>query len=159
VIAGGVLRHAARRSASNIDKEISCSTDSPGVDHAAMGHGAAVPAPAVDHAAMGHAPSETAASTVTAAPMDHGAGGMSDMSLAPQVKDGPGVQTISPMPADRTAEPPVGLEGLGHRPLTYRDLVATVRNPDVRAPTRSMDIHLTGNMGAAITHSMEHMMF
>ena len=79
-----------------------------------------------------------------------GGGGMShnmrDFSNAPQVKPGPGVQSISPMPADRTAEPPVGLEGLGHRVLVYRDLLALERNPDVRAPTRSLEIHLTGNM-------------
>jgi FtsP/CotA-like multicopper oxidase with cupredoxin domain len=30
--------------------------------------------------------------------------------------------------------------------LTYHDLVALERNPDVRAPDRSLDIHLTGNM-------------
>ena len=71
---------------------------------------------------------------------------MRDFSVAPQVDKNPGVQTISPMPTDRTGEPPVGLEGLGHRPLLYRDLVALTRNPDVRAPSRSLDIHLTGNM-------------
>ena len=113
------------------------------VDHAAMGH-AAAPAAPVDHAAMGHG----AATTTTTAPATGGGMGhsMRDMSLAPQVKDGPGVQTISPMPTDRTGEPPVGLEGLGHRVLMYRDLMALDRNPDVRAPSRAMDIHLTGNM-------------
>ena len=88
----------------------------------------------------------TAAGTPPPPAMDHGSMKMRDMSLAPQVKDGPGVQTISPMPSDRTGEPPVGLEGLDHRVLVYRDLIAVDRNPDVRAPTRSMDIHLTGNM-------------
>ena len=78
--------------------------------------------------------------------MDHGSMNMRDFNNAPQVKKGPGVQTISPMPTDRTGEPPVGLEGLDHRVLVYRDLVALNRNPDVRAPSRSMDIHLTGNM-------------
>ncbi len=141
-----------------------------GMDHAAMGNGAAMPPPTaapmagMDHAAMGHgaampppaaAPGSIAGMNHGAAPaapggaapaMDHGAMNMRDMSLAPQVKDGPGVQTISPMPTDRTAEPPVGLEGLGHRVLTYRDLMAVTPNPDVRAPTRAMDIHLTGNM-------------
>ena len=78
--------------------------------------------------------------------MDMGSMNMRDLSKAPQVKDGPGVQTISPMPTDRSGEPPVGLEGLDHRVLVYRDLVALTRNPDVRAPSRSMDIHLTGNM-------------
>ena len=119
-----------------------------GMDHAAMGHGTAVPPPAAapgSMAGMNHGAAPAA--TGGAAPaMDHGAMNMRDMSLAPQVKDGPGVQTISPMPTDRTGEPPVGLEGLGHRVLTYRDLMAVSRNPDVRAPTRAMDIHLTGNM-------------
>jgi FtsP/CotA-like multicopper oxidase with cupredoxin domain len=30
--------------------------------------------------------------------------------------------------------------------LVYDDLVAAAPNPDVRAPSRSMEIHLTGNM-------------
>jgi CopA family copper-resistance protein len=71
---------------------------------------------------------------------------MRDFSKAPEVAKTPGVQTISPMPMDRTGEPPQGLENVGHRVLTYRDLVALERNPDVRAPSRAIDIHLTGNM-------------
>ncbi|MGC6330166.1 copper resistance system multicopper oxidase [Rhizorhabdus sp. FW153] len=82
--------------------------------------------------------------------MDHGGHGM-DMSMrsganAPQVEMGPGVQTISPMPVDRTGEPPQGLEDVGHRVLVYRDLVAVDRNPDTRTPSRSLELHLTGNM-------------
>jgi FtsP/CotA-like multicopper oxidase with cupredoxin domain len=77
-------------------------------------------------------------------------GGM-DMSMlnplnAPQVKLGPGVQMIAPMPMDRTAEPGQGLESVGHRVLVYQDLVALEPNPDTRAPSRSLEIHLTGNM-------------
>jgi CopA family copper-resistance protein len=71
---------------------------------------------------------------------------MRDPANAPQVKMGPGVQTISPMPVDRTGEPGQGLEDAGHKVLTYRDLVALDRNPDVRAPGRELEIHLTGNM-------------
>jgi len=89
---------------------------------------------AMDHAAMGHDAN------------DHGAMSMRDPAVAPQVRLGPGVQTISPMPIDRTGEPGQGLEDAGHRVLVYRDLVALDRNPDVRAPERSMEIHLTGNM-------------
>ncbi len=79
-----------------------------------------------------------------------GMGGM-DMSMrdpkkAPGVEMGPGVQTISPMPTDRTGERPQGLEEADHRVLTYRDLMALTPNPDMRAPSRSLDIHLTGNM-------------
>ncbi|MEJ5977603.1 copper resistance system multicopper oxidase [Novosphingobium sp. PS1R-30] len=85
--------------------------------------------------------------------MDHGAHGgggtehtMRDFSVAPDVQKSPTVQTISPMPVDRTGEPGQGLEGVGHKVLVYRDLVALDRNPDARAPNRAMRIHLTGNM-------------
>ena len=75
--------------------------------------------------------------------MDHS---MRDMSLAPGVKDTPTVQSISPMPVDRMGEPGQGLQDVGHKVLVYRDLVAVERNPDVRAPSRKLQIHLTGNM-------------
>ena len=92
--------------------------------------------PGMDHAAMGHA----------MAGMDHGAMKMRDPSVAPQVKPGPGVATLSPMPTDRTGERPTGLENVDHRVLTYRDLKSLVPNPDSRVPSREIDIHLTGNM-------------
>ena len=103
-----------------------------------------------EHAAMGHCtPSADAAQTDHAA-MGHGDGGMQhsmrDFDVAPQVKRDPSVQTISPMPVDRMGEPGQGLEDVGHKVLTYHDLVALERNPDVRAAERSLDIHLTGNM-------------
>ena len=75
--------------------------------------------------------------------MDHG---MRDFSVAPGVKKTPTVQSISPMPVDRMGDPGQGLADVGHRVLTYRDLVAVDRNPDIRAPERAMRIHLTGNM-------------
>ncbi len=118
-----------------------------GMDHAAMGHGSAAASPAaapMDHAAMGH--TAPAAEGQAAAPMDHGSMGMRDFANAPQVDKNPGVQTISPMPVDRMGDPGTGLDNVGHRVLTYRDLVALERNPDVRAPSRQLDIHLTGNM-------------
>ena len=122
-----------------------------------MGATPASGAQAVGHAAMGHdmpATGDAAGDAATAADpmagMDHGAGGMAhsmrDLSNAPEVKDTPTVQTIAPMPMDRTGEPGQGLENVGHKVLTYRDLMAVTRNPDVRAPDRAMRIHLTGNM-------------
>ncbi|MES2987739.1 MAG: copper resistance system multicopper oxidase [Pseudomonadota bacterium] len=94
-----------------------------------------------EHAAMGHC---TPASVSGAAkPMQHS---MRDFSMAPGVARTPTVQSISPMPMDRMGEPGQGLEDVGHRVLTYRDLIAITRNPDVRAPERAMEIHLTGNM-------------
>lgn len=80
--------------------------------------------------------------------MDHG--GM-DMSMrnpdnAPQVTMGPGVQSIAPMPVDRLGDRGQGLEDVEHRVLVYTDLEALEPNPDTRTPTRSLELHLTGNM-------------
>ena len=110
----------------------------------------------------GMAPSTGAAASESAGampgmamPADSSKMGSSDMAMnmnmrdgknAPGVRMGPGVQTISPSPSDRSGEAPQGLDGLDHRVLVYRDLVALERNPDVRAPSRALDIHLTGNM-------------
>lgn len=71
---------------------------------------------------------------------------MRDSANAPQVKMGPGVQTISPMPMDRTDYPGQGLEDVGHKVLVYRDLEALEPNPDMRVPSRTLELHLTGNM-------------
>ena len=101
-----------------------------GMDHAGMA--------AMDHGAMSGMASNKN--------MDMGSISMRDFDHAPQVKKSAGVATIAAMPQDRTGYPGQGLEHVGHRVLTYRDLVATEPNPDVRAPSRSMDIHLTGNM-------------
>lgn len=81
--------------------------------------------------------------------MDHGSGGMNmrDPSIAPpNMAVGVGVQTISPMPENRLSERPTGLEDVDHRVLVYTDLVALTPNRDTRAPSRTMQIHLTGNM-------------
>ena len=87
--------------------------------------------PGMDHGAAGH---------------DMGAMNMRDPAVAPQVKMGPGVQMLSPAPADRTGDKPTGLEQTGHRVLTYRDLKSLAPNPDPRKPTRELDVHLTANM-------------
>ena len=120
-----------------------------GMNHAAMGHDAATmdmsePAPGTAMPEMDM--SGAAPATDSMAGMDHGNMKMRDFSVAPQVKRDPGVQTISAMPMDRTGEPGQGLDDVGHKVLTYRDLMALDRNPDVRAPSRTLDLHLTGNM-------------
>ena len=124
--------------------------------------------PGMDHS--GHGPSGPHSSAVQMAHgsvMDRDAMKMRDLSHAPQVRRDVGVQTIAPMPMDRTGEPGQGLENAGHRVLVYRDLVALERNPDVRAPSRSIDVHLTGNMerymwsidGVKMSDSMEPLPF
>jgi FtsP/CotA-like multicopper oxidase with cupredoxin domain len=107
------------------------------MDHGSMGHGG-----------MDHGPSAGA---------DHGASPSADHSsmshdmrdaskVPPHVKVGVGTDMIAPNPVDRTGEPGLGLENVGHRVLTYRDLVSLDPNPDPRAPTRTVEVHLTGNM-------------
>jgi CopA family copper-resistance protein len=71
---------------------------------------------------------------------------MRAQSNAPDVPLTPGVQTISPMPTDRMAEPPQGLEDVGHKVLTYAQLANLHEPADKRPPERTIEIHLTGNM-------------
>lgn len=114
-----------------------------GMDHAAMGHDmAAMPGMAP---LPGMAPPKPRGSDVMG---DMGGMEMSmrDPQFAPQVEMGPGVQSIAPLPVDRTGEPGQGLESVGHRVLVYKDLFALTPNADLRPPTRALDIHLTGNM-------------
>jgi FtsP/CotA-like multicopper oxidase with cupredoxin domain len=122
-----------------------------GMDMAAMDHGGAAhgsnPAsnmgkmPGMDHGSHHAESGSPATSPPTMASMK-----MRDQRNAPSVKLGPGVQTIAPMPVDRTGEPGQGLADVGHKVLVYRDLVALEPNPDVRAPARAIEVHLTGNM-------------
>ena len=108
-----------------------------GMDHGAMDHSG------MDHAAMGHAP----AADPEPMGMDHGDMKMRNTALLPpDVKAGPGVDMVAPMPVDRMGDPGIGLSDVGHRVLNYRDLVALEPNRDTRAPSRELEIHLTGNM-------------
>jgi FtsP/CotA-like multicopper oxidase with cupredoxin domain len=71
---------------------------------------------------------------------------MRDPKNAPQVRLGPGVEMINPMPMDRTGEPGIGLDHVDHKVLVYKDLVALRPNPDVRSAEREIEVHLTGAM-------------
>ena len=89
----------------------------------------------MDHGAMDHGS------------MDHGGMSMRDPSKAPPgMAVGVGVDMISPAPADRLGERPLGLKDAPHRVLVYTDLVSLNPNTDRRPPSRSLEIHLTGNM-------------
>ncbi|MBD2840964.1 copper resistance system multicopper oxidase [Erythrobacter rubeus] len=88
------------------------------------------------HAAMGHDMGDMA-------DMDHN---MRDTSLLPaDVKVGPGIDMVAPMPTDRMDFPGLGLDKVPHRVLRYTDLKAKHMNPH-REVDREMEIHLTGNM-------------
>ena len=114
-----------------------------GMDHGSMA--------GMDHSSHGAA--TTAGATASMAGMDHGSSGsmggmnMRDKSLVPpSVKVGVGVDAIAMAPVDRTGDPGLGLEDVGHKVLTYRDLMSLTPNPDKRLPTRTVEVHLTGNM-------------
>lgn len=108
-----------------------------------MNHGADTSCPP-EHAAMGHCTPAAGGAGHQAGGMDHS---MRDKSLVPpNVKVGVGVDMIAPMPVDRTGDRPLGLENEAHRVLTYHDLAPLTPFHDSRPPTRSVDIHLTGNM-------------
>ena len=75
--------------------------------------------------------------------MDHS---MRDTSTLPaDVKVGPGLDMVSPMPMDRMDFPGLGLDKVKHRVLRYTDLKAKRMNSH-REVDREMRIHLTGNM-------------
>ena len=91
----------------------------------------------MDHGAMGHG----------AGAMDMSGMNMRDRSkVPPHVKVGVGVDSIAMAPVDRTGDPGLGLEDVGHKVLTYRDLMSLTPNSDKRPPTRTVEVHLTGNM-------------
>ena len=109
------------------------------MDHSSHGAAAALAAPEMDHSTHG-------AATASSAPaMDHSNMNMRDKSQV-NFPVGVGVDMIAPMPMNRVGDPGIGLDDVGHRVLTYRDLVSLKPRTDLRAPTRMIEIHLTGNM-------------
>ncbi|QTN18162.1 copper resistance system multicopper oxidase [Brevundimonas sp. AJA228-03] len=114
-----------------------------GMDHggmAGMDHGAMS---GMDHAAMGQTPAAAPASDMAGmGPMN-----MRDPENAPaDMAVGVGVDMIAMAPANRLGDRPLGLETVDHRVLVYTDLVSLQPNKDRRPPSRTMEIHLTGNM-------------
>lgn len=112
-----------------------------GMNHGAMrnmDHGT------MDHAAMGHGDMSGMADSET---MDMSGMSMRDTSLLPDdVKVGPGIDMVSMNPVDRMGDPGIGLDKVDHRVLNYRQLASLTPNPDIRTPTRLLELHLTGNM-------------
>ncbi|MEO1968526.1 MAG: copper resistance system multicopper oxidase [Sphingomonadaceae bacterium] len=109
-------------------------SDHHGMDHSAMVHGTMAMSGEDDAMASDKA-------------MDMGSMSMRDTSrLPPTVKVGPGVDMVSMHPADRMGDPGIGLQDVDHRVLDYRKLAALEPNADMRAPSRLLEIHLTGNM-------------
>jgi CopA family copper-resistance protein len=120
----------------------------PGMDHSGMAG-----MEGMDHSGMAGMDQPSASAHAghggtaagSTAPMSHGAMNMRDKSKV-NFPVGVGVDMIAPMPVNRTGDPGIGLENVGHRVLTYKDLVSLKPYKDQRPPTRRIDIHLTGNM-------------
>jgi len=98
--------------------------------------------PDIDQASMDHASMEG---------MTHGPMASGPRDSAPKVRHakteyGPGVDMRVDMPRTNLDDPGINLRNNGRRVLTYADL-HTIGGPlDPRAPSREIELHLTGNM-------------
>lgn len=122
--------------------------DHSGMDHSAAGHGSV---PETDHSAAGHGADSGSGHSPAGhdgdASMDQASTGQSTSEmLSHNHPAGYGVDNVAMVGIRRINEPGLGLEDVPHRALTYADLRSLERNPDLRAPGREMEIHLTGNM-------------
>ena len=80
--------------------------------------------------------------------MDHSSTeGMADMQAHPDSeKNNPLVDMQAMAPTAKLDDPGIGLRNNGRRVLTYADLRSTFQDPDGRAPSRTIELHLTGHM-------------
>ena len=127
-----------------------------GMDHGSMGAQPAGAMAGMNHGASGGSMAGMDHGAVPAQPagampgMDHGS--MAGMNMRdpenapPDMAVGVGVDAIAMAPANRMGERPIGLQEVPHRVLVYTDLVSLQPNRDQRPPSRTMEIHLTGNM-------------
>ena len=81
----------------------------------------------------------------------HSDPGMGTAAPVPTVRHasteyGPGVDMRVDTPRTNLDDPGIGLRDNGRRVLTYADLRSIGRPPDVREPSREIELHLTGNM-------------
>ncbi|WP_022701966.1 copper resistance system multicopper oxidase [Oceanicaulis alexandrii] len=115
-----------------------------GMDHGAMGHGGmdhgSMAQGQMDHGSMDHGSMDHSGHS------GHSGAMQDDAPVTHNHSEGPGVANLNMAPISRLDEPGIGLEDVNHRVLTYSQLRSLDRNPDVRAPGREMQIHLTSNM-------------
>jgi CopA family copper-resistance protein len=107
-----------------------------------MSHAAMNQAP-IDHAAMGHAGTGEAGADHS----KHGAGDATAMVSHPSSERGNSAVDMQTMAPSRALDDPgIGLRGNGRRVLTAADLKSAFDDPDPREPSRTVELHLTGNM-------------
>ena len=103
----------------------------------------------MDHSKMGHAAmSGMDHSGHDMAAMDHAQhGAAAGMQRHPASESGnPAVDMQTMTPSRRLDDPGIGLRGNGRRVLTAADLKSAFADPDGREPSRTLELHLTGNM-------------
>src|SRR5690606_4910433 len=97
------------------------------------------------HGAMGHAAPDNASM-----PMDHSIRGTSgaNMMISHPASEAsnPAVDMQTMAPSRALGDPGIGLRGNGRKVLTYADLKSVFDDPDPREPSRTVELHLTGNM-------------
>ncbi len=87
---------------------------------------------------------------------DHGAGNGAQQPMGATAgpivarhgpdQHGPGNVTVAEVQRNRLGEPGTGLDDAGHRVLTYAQLRNVLPMQDRREPSRTYELHLTGNM-------------
>jgi CopA family copper-resistance protein len=77
---------------------------------------------------------------------DSSAGGMVKITQHPATEYGPGTAMHAEEVSTRLDDPGVGLRNNGRRVLTYADLKSLDGWLDPREPSRTIELHLTGNM-------------
>jgi CopA family copper-resistance protein len=86
----------------------------------------------MDHGAMDHSM--------------HGSGAAPAVSHPASENDNPAVDMQTMAPSRALDDPGIGLRGNGRDVLAYADLKSTFDDPDPREPSRTLELHLTGNM-------------
>ena len=119
-------------------------------DHAAMDHDASKGNDSMNHAAMHHGAMGHAAPDNASMPMDHSIRGTSgaNMMISHPASEAsnPAVDMQTMAPSRALGDPGICLRGNGRKVLTYADLKSVFDDPDPREPSRTVELHLTGNM-------------
>jgi len=121
-----------------------------GMDHSKMDHGSMAgmeqgPAKQDPMAGMDSNKQESSMSGMDAAGMGSGSS-IGSATSSTNIQRGPGVANIAMAPMSRLDEPGQGLANVPHRTLRYSQLRSLEVNPDLRAPERELELHLTSNM-------------
>jgi FtsP/CotA-like multicopper oxidase with cupredoxin domain len=95
---------------------------------------------------MGTTPRHHDMAGMTATTTSHANNGLMKVQHHPATEKGPGSSMQASVVSTRLDDPGVGLRNNGRRVLTYADLRGMNGWLDPREPSRTIELHLTGNM-------------